>query len=281
MCNHLARASGASMNPQTISSSTLIATRHICAMRGGAQSHMLAGSDGHAYVVKFHNNPQSPRVLANEWLACSIGRALGLTIPEPAILYVPGELIERSQLLVMRFSGSTLKCSPGLAFGSRIVSGGEIFDFLPESSITNVENLEEFAGVFALDKWLCNCDGRQAVFCRKRNFRAHFIDFGYCFNADEWSFPDSSLRGLYAHRLVYSGICGWQSFEPWLSRIESFPFSTLQAIAAEVPQEWAEPDALFHLLERIDARRSRVRELIAELHKSPHNPFGAWRQEQP
>ena len=272
------------MNPQTISSSMLIATRHICAMRGGAQSHMLAGSDGHAYVVKFHNNPQSPRVLANEWLACSIGRALGLTIPEPAILYVPGELIERSQLLVMRFSGSTLKCSPGLAFGSRIVSGGEIFDFLPESSIANVENLQEFAGVFALDKWLCNCDGRQVLFCRReheRSHRAHFIDFGYCFNAEEWNFPDTTRRAIYVRRCVYQGVCGWQSFEPWLSRIESFDALTLREIAADVPAEWVEPERLAQLVESIDARRSRVRELITEVHKSPHNPFGAWRDEKP
>ncbi len=76
------------MNPQNISSSFLTATGHIRAMRGGAQSHMLTASDGHAYVVKFTNNPQSVRVLANEWLGSSIGRALGLTIPEPAILYV-------------------------------------------------------------------------------------------------------------------------------------------------------------------------------------------------
>ena len=268
------------MNPQTISSSMLIATRHICAMRGGAQSHMLAGSDGHAYVVKFHNNPQSPRVLANEWLACSIGRALGLTIPEPVILSVPEEFVERDPSLVIRLAGSTLKCLPGRAFGSRVISGAEVVDYLPDSALAKVDNLREFAGVLALDKWLCNCDGRQVVFCRKSRgrFRAHFIDFGYCFNAEEWGFPDSTRRGLYARRLVYDGICGWQSFEPWLSRIESFPISALQAIAAEVPQEWAEPDALFHLLERIDYRRSRVRELIAELRKSQHNPFGAWRQ---
>ena len=85
------------------------------------------------------------------------------------------------------------------------------------------------------------------MFCRKSEgrFRAHFIDFGYCFNAEEWTFPDSTLRGLYANRLVYSVISGWQSFEPWLSRIESFQTSTLQAIAAQVPPEWADPDALF------------------------------------
>ena len=49
------------MNPQQISTSFLIATGHIRAMRGGAQSHMLTANDGNAYVIKFANNPQSPR----------------------------------------------------------------------------------------------------------------------------------------------------------------------------------------------------------------------------
>ncbi len=268
------------MNPQTLSPSLLVATDYVRPMRGGAQSHMLIASDGNAYVVKFANNPQSPRVLVNEWLACSIGRALGLNIPEPVILSVPEEFVERDPSLVIRLAGSTLKCLPGRAFGSRVISGAEVVDYLADSALAKVENLREFAGVLALDKWLCNCDGRQVVFCRKSKgrFRAHFIDFGYCFNAEEWSFPDNTRRGICARKQVYGGICGWQSFEPWLSRIESFPVSTLQAIAAEVPQEWAEPNALFQLLERIDSRRCRVRDLIAEVHKSQHNPFGAWRQ---
>jgi hypothetical protein len=242
---------------------------------------MLVASDGNAYVVKFANNPQSPRVLVNEWLACSIGRALGLTIPEPVILSVPEEFVARDPSLVIRLANSTVKCSPGPAFGSRIISGLGIVDYLPESALHKVENLEEFAGVFALDKWLCNCDGRQAVFCRKRTFRAHFIDFGYCFNAEEWSFPDSPLRGVYPFRRVYDGVRGWQSFDPWLSRIENFRLSTLRAIAAEVPLEWATPEALLELIDCIDARRARIRELIAEVHQSPHNPFGMWKEEEP
>ena len=102
------------MNPQQISTSFLIATGHIRAMRGGAQSHMLTANDGNAYVVKFANNPQSLRVLANEWLGCSIGRTIGLTIPEPAILYVPSQLVESSPSLVIQLSSSTLKCSHGM-----------------------------------------------------------------------------------------------------------------------------------------------------------------------
>src|SRR5437660_5682431 len=142
------------MNPQNVSSSFLIATSHIRGMRGGAQSHMLTASDGHAYVVKFANNPQSVRVLVNEWIASSIGRALGLTIPEPAILYVPAGLVESSPSLVIRLSSSTPKCAHGLAFGSRVISGDEVFDYLPESLFERIENPQEFVGLFALDKWL-------------------------------------------------------------------------------------------------------------------------------
>ena len=267
------------MNPQNTSTSFLIATDHIRAMRGGAQSHMLTANDGHAYVVKFANNPQSLRVLANEWLGCSIGRALGLTIPEPAILYVPAKLVESSPSLVIRSSNSTLKCSHGLAFGSRVISDGQVFDYLPDSVLSQVENLREFAGVFALDKWLCNCDGRQVLFCgseQRRGFRAHFIDFGFCFNAGEWNFPDTALRGIYAHKVVYQDVCGWESFEPSLSRIESLPLATLRAIADDVPPEWVGRDTLSQLVERIHARRSQVRELIAAVRQSQRNPFGAW-----
>ena len=270
------------MNPQDVSTSFLIATDYIRAMRGGAQSHMLTANDGHAYVVKFANNPQSLRVLVNEWLGCSIGRALGLTIPEPAILYVPATLVESSPSLVIQASNSTLKCSYGLAFGSRFISEGQLFDYLPDSAFSQVENVREFSGVFALDRWLCNCDGRQVVFCEsERGFRAHFIDFGFCFNAGEWNFPDTVLRGIYAHKVVYQDVGGWQSFEPWLSRIESFPLTTLWAIAGEVPPEWVERDTLFLLVERIDARRSRVRELIAAVRQSQRNPFGAWTEDKP
>src|SRR5213083_2265191 len=270
------------MNPQDIATSFLIATDYIRAMRGGAQSHMLTANDGHSYVVKCANNPQSLRVLANEWLGCSIGRALGLTIPEPAILYVPVTLVESSPSLVIQASNSTLKCSYGLAFGSRFISEGQLFDYLPDSAFSQVENVREFSGVFALDRWLCNCDGRQVVFCEsERGFRAHFIDFGFCFNAGEWNFPDSPLRGIYAKREVYRNITGWHSFEPWLSRIETFSRLELRAIAEDVPPEWIDPDLVNDLADRIDSRRNRVRELIAEVRKSTHNPFSAWTEEKP
>jgi len=33
-------------------------------------------------------------------------------------------------------------------------------------------------------------------------------------------FPDAPLRGVFGRKDVYAGITGWDSFEPWLTRIE-------------------------------------------------------------
>ena len=111
-------------------------------------------------------------------------------------------------------------CQAGLQFGSRYVvppAQGLVYDFLPEQMLDRVRNLDSFAGILALDKWTCNANGRQAAFwkrSRERKFTVTFIDQGYCFNAGEWTFPDSPLRGVYGRNDVYRGVIGWQSFEP-------------------------------------------------------------------
>jgi len=45
------------------------AIKHIRRLRGGSQAQLMAADDGHEYVVKFQGNPQTTRVLANEYLA--------------------------------------------------------------------------------------------------------------------------------------------------------------------------------------------------------------------
>ena len=60
---------------------------------------------------------------------------------------------------------------------------------------------------------------------------------------------------------------GWDSFEPWLGRIETMAPEKIWAIAEGVPPEWygGELEALERLdTDQLIARRSRVRELIDE-----------------
>ena len=178
----------------------VLAVQHIRRMRGGAQGQLMLGADGHAYVVKFQNNPQHRRVLANEFLATRLARAAGLTAPEVELVDVSKWLIDNTAELEIDLGRARVKCEPGLQFGSRFVGGlmpGQVVDYLPEEQLLEVMNLAEFAGILALDKWTGNANGRQAVFARRRRerrYQAVFIDFGYCFHAGEWRFEARGNR---------------------------------------------------------------------------------------
>ena len=247
----------------------------------------MRASDGHFYVVKFQNNPQHRRVLANELLATRLAERVALPVPVAEVIEVEPWLIAHTPELSMQLVGKTIPCQPGLQFGSRFVVdplAGQVFDYLPEASLPLVRNLETFAGMLALDKWLGNANGRQAVFYKKpreRRYSVSFIDQGYCFNAGEWTFPDSALRGVYARNQVYEEVRGWQSFEPWLSRIESFDPAWVEEIAGAIPPEWIEHDwpALEALVQAIVQRREKVRDLITAFRGSSRQPFPAWGRE--
>lgn len=262
----------------------VIATQHIRRMRGGAQGQLMLAGDGHLYVVKFRNNPQHTRVLANELLAARLALAVGLTAPEPAIVEVSKWLVENTPELRIELARSTEACAAGLNFGSRYVGGlmpGQVVDFLPEEELAQIHHAGEFAGILALDKWTGNANGRQAVFARRqreRRYRPHFIDFGYCFHAGDWKFEDIPLRGVYYRNSVYRAVTGFDSFEPWLTRLETLSPDVIWQQAADIPPDWYGEDlnALETLVEQLIYRRGRIRELIDDFRRSDRNPFPNW-----
>ena len=80
---------------------------------------MMRCSDGNFYVVKFRNNPQHLRVLANELLATRLAEAAGLPVPSTEVVEVGDWLVENSSDLNIQLSGSVIRCQPGLQFGAR------------------------------------------------------------------------------------------------------------------------------------------------------------------
>lgn len=262
----------------------VLAVQAIRRMRGGAQSQLMLGADGKLWVVKFQNNPQHLRVLANELIATRLAAAVGLTVPPSDVVEVTEWLVSNTLDMQVEGRGSRERYVAGLQFGSQFVGGlmpGQVVDYLPEQQLDEVRNLAEFAGMLCIDKWAGNCNGRQAVFERKpreRKYRATFIDQGFCFNAGEWTFPDAPLRGVYARNKVYARVTGWQSFEPWLSRVENMDAGVLWEIAEAVPPEWYGGDTavIEQLMEQMLRRKSRVRELIASFRDSNREPFPMW-----
>lgn len=275
--------------PEPAEVPTVRAVEFVRRMRGASQPRLLRCEDGENYVVKFRNNPQHVRVLANEMLASRLALLIGLPVPGPAFVEVTAELVSGNPLLEFEIGQRREPCAPGLQFGSRFPgTPGQtlVVDFLPDRLLKSVvkKTPDVFLGAFVFDKWTCNCDGRQMIFYRAADqegsaYSAALIDHGFCFNDGDWSFPDSAIRSLYPRRLVYEGVRGLKSFEPFLSRIENLEAFELEVCVRGIPQEWCGeyPEQLMKLAERLFERRRRVRQALIDTRDSSLDPFPNWR----
>jgi len=292
-----------------------VAVEHVRRMRGGAQAQLMRCDDEAYYIVKFQNKHQHLRILANEMLATRLAARLGLIVPQVEVVEVRPEIIAYAPDLVIQLGLGKKPCAAGKQFGSQFPGHPArltVHDFLPDEQLATVGNLADFLGVLVFDKWTCNTNGRQAIFFRDSGsdsgtadsmapgsaapgytalgstamghtamgYTAMMIDFGFCFNAGEWDFPDAPLRGLYARQRVYAGVAGMESFEPWLERLEKqITERVLGEEAAQIPPEWYAGDwsALERLLERLYSRRQRVPELLLAARNSGREPFPNWK----
>jgi hypothetical protein len=264
------------------------ALEQIRRMRGGSQAHLMRCSDGNYYVVKFQNNPQHRRSLVNEMLGTKLAALLGLPTTAIAIIEVSKELIRLTPGLRIETHWRNIPCQPGLQFGSRYVGDPHnptLLEFFSDNQLLSVQNLMDFVGMLVFDSWTCNTDGRQVILARddiSTAYQALMIDHGFCFNSGEWNFPDSPRRSLCPRNVVYQQVRGIESFEPWLAKLESeIGLQVLWDIAETIPPEWYESDsgALRRLLEQLDARRCRVRELLFASRRASPYVFPDWTEQ--
>jgi len=262
-------------------------------MRGGAQAHLIEASDGHSYVVKFHNNPQHRRILVNEWIASTFLHYLDIAAPETAMVELTEDFLAATPDVHIQLGRERRAVTPGWHFGSRFPGDPMrtvVYDFLPDTLLEHVENLRDFLGVLAFDKWMGNADSRQAIFFRARvhdplaanpprlGFVAQMVDNGYVFEGPHWRWGESPIQGLYFRPLVYRTVRGLAEFEPWLDRIRNFPEEVVDQAVKRIPPAWLEgdEDELERLLERLMRRRERVPDLIEQCRSGRSNPFPIW-----
>jgi hypothetical protein len=145
--------------------------------------------------------------------------------------------------------------------------------------------------MLAFDKWMSNADSRQAIFFRAKvaglgpvgepervGFVAQMVDNGYTFEGPHWRFGESAIQGLYFRPMVYEGVRGLGSFEPWLERIKHFPETVVDQALKTLPGTWIEgdEDAFEQLLTQLLRRRARVADLIADCRSTRNDPFPNW-----
>lgn len=247
----------------------LRAVEEIRRMRGGCQSHLMRCSDDNYYVVKFPNNPQGRRVLANELLCSSLAELLSLPVAHGVIIVVSEDLVHLTpDLCIQREHGRT-PCGHGRCFGSQFVvdpRAKALYDFLPSSILTRVSNLLDFCGMLVFDTWTSNSDTRQVVFApdELNTYHAVMIDQGSCLDGQAWHFTDAPRRSLYLDKRVYEHVQGISVFDPWLNDLAKISRDALSEAASRIPPEWfggdlAQLDLLLdHLYERKDQIRDKI-----------------------
>jgi len=272
------------------------ARRLIRKMRGGAQAHLIEADDGHAYVVKFKNNPQHRRILVNELISSVFLNYLRIAVPETAIVSVSQTFVDANPDLCLQLGDRRIPVEPGWQFGSRFPGDPSmmaVYDFIPDALLKTVANRRHFLGILVFDKWIGNADARQAVFFRARlrewlhdaqgprrlGFVALMMDHGYVFDGPHWTFTDSPIQGLYFRPAVYEDVDSWDDFQPWLDQVVNFPEEVLDSAFKQVPREWLDGDEetlekLFHTLLR---RRARTPGLIRDCTAGRVNPFPNWK----
>jgi len=272
------------------------ARRLIRKMRGGAQAHLIECDDGHFYVVKFRNNPQHRRILVNEWVASVFLHYLQISTPETVIVNLSPQFLDENPEVHIQLGSRHQTVEPGWHFGSRYPGDPArtmVYDFVPDILLDKVVNRNEFLGVLAFDKWICNADARQSIFFRARlerwstgpgnppraGFVAHMMDHGYVFDGPHWAFVDSPLQGLYYRPIVYRDVCSFDDFQPWLDRLVHFPEEIVDQALKQLPPDWLQDDdqPLEQLLEKLMARRRRVPDLIRDSRAGRVNPFPGWK----
>src|SRR5436309_9276198 len=95
------------------------ARRLIRKMRGGAQAHLIECADGHAYVVKFLNNPQHRRILVNELVASALLKHLQISAPETALVNIGEEFVRANPEACVELGTQRTAPQVGWHFGSR------------------------------------------------------------------------------------------------------------------------------------------------------------------
>jgi len=266
------------------------AVEHVRRMRGGSQPHLMRCSDGHFYVVKFQNNPQSSRILINEYFAGKLARLLGLPCPNSCFVEVQQDLVGRTPELSVELPCQRIPVATGLAFGSEYPSRGRgahrtmqsVVELRPASAFAAVENISDLFGILMFDKWTSNTDHRQILCVAQSSklpttLRMFMIDNGFCFGGHDWRFTDLPRHGLYLDRSIYSTFDSFQTLEPWQERLEaSVTLEELTKITEEIPGSWIKDDRddLLNMVKTLYERKRNILTLVRLSLNAVHSSLG-------
>jgi hypothetical protein len=218
-------------------------------------------ADDGFYAVKFLQNPQHGRILANEALASELLRRIGIATPEWKAIGIDRAFLHREKTVGFETRQGFVPAEPGLHFGSRFSWDCRADDFAPPSLMDRVLNIDDFFKVLVFDLWVDNRDSRQAIFVGGPNgpVRAQMMDNGFAFGSDgvDHQLRDHCFRSpQYLPLSAYRAPAAAAQYVKAIDRIQNISAEQIILIVNSLPAEWLPDYQQIERLANILQRRS-------------------------
>lgn len=201
--------------------------------------------DGNKYVVKFHNNPISCRVLISELFAAKLGKIIGLCFPTSDLIVIKDPIIRSNHELL------TLGVKPGLHFASSFLDGAE---YVGKNRLHKVANVSDMAGVVLFDHIFHNADrakNQKNLLLREEDssYRIYAIDNSHLFKTSHWTQETFQKLGtkikvyhFQHYRALLNDHLNATDFLHYKDKMKNITEQTIDDIIKEIPLEWLPED---------------------------------------
>ncbi len=147
-----------------------------------SKSQHIKADDHNSYIVKFKNNPQGTRILANELVASSIAKLINVPCPEFSIINVNAGLVDYINKI------NSTNFAPGNQFASRYLPSKDMLS----NEISNASNIYDWSKVIIFENLIQNQDFDKKhilLYIDKKDKKMKFcvIDHGCAFKNQNWT----------------------------------------------------------------------------------------------
>jgi hypothetical protein len=240
---------------------------------GCTKPYYLLCDDGEQYAVKFKENPESCRVLINEFVCAELAQLLDLPLAEPKFIYLDESFVEDHGAQISVHVGEEI--TTGTHFGTQKVK--KAFQIFNSQMIEEAVNINCVPEIILFDHLICNKDrdsnGGNLLFDHNTKQivlidHTHAFDLGPLWNAIELKRRvNEPFFALNAHGFVYKKLVpfvrGNNPFATILDKMLSLNDDDLWHIINNIPSEWhITPEEKEALLEYLSDRLNRIEQVL-------------------
>jgi hypothetical protein len=225
------------------------ASRPISPIKNGVtKPYYIACDDGEIYAVKFKQNPEGARVLANEFVCAELAQKLYLTTPIPSTIQISREFIKDYSGIISEHIGSDIQS--GLHFGTMQIK--KAFQITNTRMIKSASNIDIVPEILIFDQLVCNTDrdrnGGNLLFDFAKNEivvldHSHAFDLGAIWDAAQLRHRIGNPFFLfdsygYVYKKLIPFISGNNPFHSIISKLKGISNEAIWHIISNIPDEW-------------------------------------------